>query len=100
MNVETIFTLVVLIAGIIFSLIAIKITYKKEETKCEESDSQKCKVNVKIVYDNIQKLYYVYYNGYCVKAEYTFDKAKKWSEDNIENFLKGQEVKYEKDYKL
>lgn len=88
-----------LIAGIIFSLIAIKRAYKKEKPKCEESDSKKCKVNVKIVYDNIHKLYYVYYNGCCVKAEYTFKGAKIWSEENIDNYLKGTEVKYEKDYK-
>lgn len=87
------FILVLFLLGIIFSLLAFK-----KDTKKSKNDFPKCKVHVKIVYDNIRSLYFVYYNGRCVKAEQTLQDAKNWSEENISNYLKGKEIKYEKLY--
>lgn len=68
---------------------------KKENNKQEEK--KKSKVNIKIIYDHVKKLYFVYYNRHCMKVFDNIEQAKSWSENNIENFLKGNEVKYEKD---
>lgn len=43
-------------------------------------------------------MYYVYYNGECQKAFRTIEEAVFWSENNIDKYLKGIEVKYEKEY--
>lgn len=83
-------------------LLFISLTPKKransEKLGVNSDVNKEPKVKVKITYDYIIDLYFVYYNGECQKAFHSLEEAKFWAESNIDKYLKGIEVKYEKEY--